>query len=190
MFDRKIIAKARQILGWPTAIAVAVFIAAPFWPFGIPLASTAIAFTVAVSYMFFALIGQSRYLNYDGAYKEPNPPHISIFAPLIIALQGAQYSDVGALDGHALVMTLAVLVAAFLALPAAKAVNRKYKPIYEQERHEKAEFALRRALNKVEIPAATRAQIEARAKDATTDDLVKMANSIETIGKLTPELLN
>ena len=188
MFERKFIVKARRILGWPTALAAIAFIGAPFWPFGIPLASTAIAFAVALLYMFFALVGQSVYLNYDGTYKEPNRAHICILVPIIIALQGAQYSSIGALDGHAMVMVLFVLALAFLAWPVSMAIARKYEPIYKQTMRQKAERALCRALDNADMPATTRASIQARARGATTAELNKMAEAINTLGTLTPEV--
>tara|TARA_Y100000782_G_scaffold41136_1_gene45799 strand:+ start:238535 stop:239113 length:579 start_codon:yes stop_codon:yes gene_type:complete len=185
------LATARKILGWPTFIAaMGYFIVPPFAGITIPLTLTAIMVPVALSYMFFNLISQSRYLTHDKRHKEPMAVHIAMLAPIMIGLQGAQYSSAGELDGHALVFMLLTLAIAAVAFPISVWVGRKHKPEYEEVRRMRAERALTAALDNVQsMSAATRADIEARAKDASTDDLEKMAKSITSTAENVPELL-
>lgn len=185
------LATARAILGWPTFIAAMGYLfTVPLFGLTIPLTLTAILVPVALSYMFFNLISQSRYLQLDARHKKPMEIHIALLAPVLIGLQGTQYSDLGQLDGHAMVFLLLTIGLALLAFPVSLWIGKQHKPLYEEVRRRRAQKALTAALDKVQtMPATTRADIEARAKEASTDELEKMAESITSTAETLPELL-
>ena len=195
MINPKKLATARAIFGWPTFIAAVVFFFGPGitsllgYSFVMPLTVTVLAYTCALAYMIYNLIGQSRYLTLDTRHKQPMAAHIAMLMPIVIGMQGAQFSELGALDGHAMVFTIIAIATAGICYPISLWVGRMHKPLYEEIREHRARIALKKALDEVtNMTAQTRADIEARAANANYEEVEKIATSLATLCAEVPEL--